>query len=536
MALEKEIILLEIQIKNEKALLELQKKLVGFQKEMATALNSNDKASVKELRNKIAGTQLEIKNQRLLAKESTSTLSNQIKQQKIIEGQQQRLQTNTLKWGMSFLFAGMWIKGVLDGVAKSSFTSFNKINADTELANNATGRLAGTLEEVRYIVGESLNAVLEALEPYLMNIVEWFIKLTDEHQKLVGVALILGIIGSNIAYIAGQIGLLSIGIGVLSDSKAWATISAKAIMIGATLAGWVTAIWDAIKALGLFVWKSIITNAGLVWATLKGWGTAILSAVKALGAWIVKSFLAIAPLLAVVAIIGVIIGLLTGQEPVVKFVKNLVIGISKVIAFIMYAFEQIGKSIAEIFTAVWDFIADYFMYALKGAINGIINAFEWMINGVIKGLNKILSKFGLGKINLVTFEGLENEKPEGVKERLSDIGSFFKTEVFQGERLQEYMSAAKHVGDMFEDGLKMITDAIGTTKEGEGWNNTLKDLFGKQEQGVDTFTQGVDKQIEAIDKQKESTDKFANSVDKLTASTNSTLSSGFNFTLPSGSN
>lgn len=100
MALEKEIILLEIQIKNEKALLELQKKLVGFQKEMATALNSNDKASVKELRNKIAGTQLEIKNQRLLAKESTSTLSNQIKQQKIIEGQQQRLQTNTLKWGM----------------------------------------------------------------------------------------------------------------------------------------------------------------------------------------------------------------------------------------------------------------------------------------------------------------------------------------------------------------------------------------------------------------------------------------------------
>lgn len=544
MAEDVEKLIIDIQTQNEQKILDLQRKLLNLQKSVNTAVSTGDAASSKGHKTKISDIRNEISEIKLAEKEQLLQYQQQAKYDALQQKALARQKGQILQVGLSFLFLGMAVSKLFNGIAQSSFTTFNKLNADTELANNATGRLAGTMEEVRYVIGESLNAVLEALEPLIMSIVEWFISFTEQHPKLVATAIIMGVIGGILALWFGTLKAFSTILAGGVIAGALSTLKANFIIIGAKLAGWATAIWAAVTAAGKFALQSL----GII-----------------------------APWLLLIGIIILIVGLLTGQEPIVKFVKNCVTGLAKVISAVMYFGEQIGKILGKVFTEIWDFVKDYFIYVMKGAINGVIEAFEWMINKIIsalnwliRGLNKVAGVVGLhiGEIGEVNFEKikLENEKPVGIGDRWTEFKTYLQEETFQKDRWQQYMDAAESVGEKFEEGLKMLTDAIGTTKEGEGWNNTLQDLFGKkdaaeaevaaslqesgdkQKDAADTQLTAAEKLEATTDKQEETVNKFSNSVDDYTSSIDLLIKnmnksiggagdlSSFSSTLPSGSN
>jgi len=137
---------------------------------------------------------------------------NNTKLTKEIEQKQRESTTRTLQWGLSFLFTGMAIKRVFQGIATSSFAAYNKLTANTAMANSATNKLNMSFDYLKFTIADALNTAITPLLPMLESWIEFVANLVEDHPKLVTWIIGLGIVLGTVGMIVGQFGLGLLGL------------------------------------------------------------------------------------------------------------------------------------------------------------------------------------------------------------------------------------------------------------------------------------------------------------------------------------
>lgn len=275
-----------------------------------------------------------------------------------------RLQRALLQFNLSIMFFGMQMQRTFQGIAQASLTTFNKLNTDTESANNTMTRLGAAMEGVRYVIGDAINAALEPMEGILMNILDWVMEITDNNQDWIGWAIIIGVIVGGIMMLVGQLGLLFIGIAALTGASGFAGLGSAATT--ATAAGS----------------KGILGMIGSI--------------------------------LAVAAVWGLLIGLFTGAEWPRKLITNFVKLIGNIVIFIVWLALKIIKFLGGAFGFVAELIGNAFAWAFKGVINIVIRAINSILSLVEQMINKIaqsdIGKFlGLKTVSIGRLQEIENK-------------------------------------------------------------------------------------------------------------------------------
>lgn len=350
------------------------------------------------------------------------------------EKQAMRTDRFALQAGLSMMFFGMQVKKTLMNIATQSFNTFNKFNVNTELANNSLNRMSGALDYVRYTLADAISTAIEPLEPMLMSIAEWVTNLIENNQELVTWGLALGVGASALLEVVGQIGLFIIGIekiGPLLKKMGLAKLFTKTFW--ADLIVDVKLWWKHMSNVAKIVYTAVVNSIKNIWTHLKNIKN--LEVVKSLKNWITTGMVPlIAKWVLLIAMVVIFFGLITGQEPVVKMVRNFVTGI----ATIFMAFAMAVRAMGTYWIEMWD--------KLK--------------SGTLTMEDLISPKVALESFTRNFTEGMNFWKPEIAK-----------------------------LGDTFEDGLMTMTDMAGITKGDGQWNNIFKDLSF----GVDELTKNIEK-------------------------------------------
>lgn len=396
-------------VEGEQKLINLEKRMLSLRKSLNTAIKNENTGAIKGARTKMRNLNLTMAQER----NSLKQYKLQEKQIKTGERNKQKMLANTqrqaLSTGLAFLFTGMAFRQYLISFAQGAFEAFNKYTANTELANNATNRLAGAMEYLNFTVGAAFADFFEKIEPAVMNLVEGVANFVEQHPNLVAVGTVFGIILTTLMMVVGQIGLFMMGAKELALLDAWKNLKTWTGTILTNLQSWVKIGWTKItSALSTMADKLLaITKADMVGAIGKWWNS--------MGGFITKIGLAI-------VLVGVLIGLFTGQEPVVKMVKNFVTGITFIIATFLYGLKS-----------VWD--------AAKKV---------W-----------------------------ENIKTGNFGKAMNPLNYLKDFKIAQSSNMNLAKEAAWDMGDTFEIGMKKITDTLGTTEKGEAWNNVFKDISSR---------------------------------------------------------
>ena len=145
--------------------------------------------------------------------------------------------------GLSFLFTGMAIKKVMDGIRKASVDTFTKIMESAQQNGTAIQQLGAHWEYLKFTIGSALNTVLEALLPVLLPIIAAFVEWAGTHPRLIGQMIILGTILGTLMMTIGQTGLALLGF--IELLKLMKLLGAWAAMKG----GWLA----VLKVFGLIV-------------------------------------------------------------------------------------------------------------------------------------------------------------------------------------------------------------------------------------------------------------------------------------------
>lgn len=345
-----------------------------------------------------------------------------------------KMDRHALQAGLSIMFFGMQVKRTLMNIATQSFNTFNKFTVNTELANNSLNRMSGALDYVRYTLADAISTAIEPLEPLLMSIVEWVTNLIETNPELVAWGIALGIGASALLEVVGQIGLFIIGIeklGPLLIKLGFAKLFSKTFW--ADLVVDVKLWWKHMSNVAKIVYTEVIKSIKNIWTHLKNIKN--LEVVKSLKNWITTGMV---PLIAkwtiLIAMVVIFFGLITGQEPIVKMVRNFVTGI----ATIVMAFSMAVRAIGMYWIEMWD--------KLK--------------SGTLTMEDLISPKVALESFTRNFTEGMNFWKPEIAK-----------------------------LGDTFEDGLMTMTDMAGITKGDGQWNNIFEDLGF----GVEELTKNIEK-------------------------------------------
>lgn len=427
--------------KHTKTMLNYKTKLVG-------AMKNNDKEEVKSLKLKIMSASIAKQRSALEAKGMTD-------QVRAIG----RTRSALIQASLSSLFFGMTLNRTFDALASNSFNTFNKMNQGTELANNATNRLAANLSLLNYELGSSMNDALESVEGPL----QWFIdKLTD-------------IVGTDVG---GAVAAYGVGLGKLAGE-----IMEKGGQLGAFITG-----IKSLKDLGAL---DKITN---FFSALSF--TNLLAGIKSFN-WALVGTVALWAI--AIGMVMVIIGLLTGQEVAVKFVRNIIEGFATAIMWMAFKLRWLVATIGAGFEIMWAHIGTFF----KGIFNGIMSWIVNQINKVITWYNNSAVAKLAGKVGTITNVWSDYSATGDLESKLGTIQdkmkSFYDNEDELWKTAQE---SVKKLGETFEIGMKKITDYTGQTQAGQGWNQ-ISDLFGNsaivQQQAANQFDDTVNKFSEKVD-------------------------------------
>jgi hypothetical protein len=129
-----------------------------------------------------------------------------------------RAASSQFKMGLlSVMFAGMALQRVTNQAFRSIITTYQKANEDTQGLGKATWHLQAAWEFFKYSLIEALtnSELFKNFIEFLLKIVNWLNRLSDEDKTLIGISLgILAISGAALTAI-GQIGLFSQGLASL---------------------------------------------------------------------------------------------------------------------------------------------------------------------------------------------------------------------------------------------------------------------------------------------------------------------------------
>ena len=340
-----------------------------------------------------------------------------------------------LQAGLSVMFFGMMMQKAFQDLATKSLTTFNKLNSDTEAANNATNRLSAGMEGLSYVIGDSINTVLEGMEGFLSNIINYMMDFVDQNQSWIGFAVIVGLIIGTIMTLIGQFGLLFLGLGALKGSAGFAGFGAAAKTATATGS------------------KGILGMIG--------------------------------PILAVAAVWTMLIGLFTGQE----WARKILVGIIKLAGNIVITVAWVALKILQFLGGaiglVVELIATTLTWAFKGLVNIVIDVINDILKALEKAINKILNsdvgKFA-GKmlgISSVSFGQIKRVENAGLGDRYTDaidkFVNFIQEDAFDLDKTKK----------MFGTGLEQ-TLGVG-----------LERMFAKNEENTEKQTVAADTNMAA---------------------------------------
>jgi hypothetical protein len=121
-------------------------------------------------------------------------------------------QKNMMMMGFSALFTGMALTRVFSTIRNESFNVFNKLTANTQMANNAMARLNMATDYLKFTLADAINSAIEPMLPKIISIVESIVDWIENNSKLAGDLIIWGGIVSGAVMIAGQFSLAILGI------------------------------------------------------------------------------------------------------------------------------------------------------------------------------------------------------------------------------------------------------------------------------------------------------------------------------------
>lgn len=356
-----------------------------------------------------------------MATEKDTIIVQLIAETKDAEKNLRTFRRSLMSVGLSFLFTGMAINKFFNEIATKSLTTFNKINADTEAANNTINRFSAGIESIQYALGDALNTALEPFAETMYEIVQSIVDFIDQNPKLSSTVLIFGLIASAVMMVVGQFGLFLLGIASVTP-------------LLASLGGVFTSIFGGMGA-----------TVGIVTGAVGGF-------FSSLGTFLMTP---LGMILMLIAVFTILFGLISGNEAITKMVGNFIEGIAKIIAFIMFVISGLIVYITESAQIIVKTLLYFVKYSFQEMVNFIIGR----INDIIKVANSALSALGLKKIGLV---GTVNFTKSGldIGENLSNIKG-----AWSGERLNSFMNAAGNISEDFVVGMRWFTDKLGTTQE-----------------------------------------------------------------------
>jgi hypothetical protein len=385
-----------------------------------------------------------------------------------------RGQRNVLMSGLSLMFFFRQLNMQLTGIAKNAFNTFNKMTANTELANNSINRLAVGMDAVKFTLGSAFSDVLEPMMPTILSFLESVIDFIDQHPKLTVWSAGIAILTTGLLAFIGSLSLLFNGLTKLSLASAFTTIATK-------IYGWGAAIIFSQKKLGAIL-SSLgkIAKAAVIKFAVGGKGltTAIINTSTLLAKWALLA-----------AIIIAITGLLFGDKSVTKWTKTAIIGLSTFIAWIMFQIERIVKTANTMGKFFNLKIKEMFSKAKATVVNMWVDA----INKVIRAYNSTAGKL-LGTIGTISISTDVADYTEEIKALQTNLNRYYN-----GERWEDWKASARNVGETFDVGMKEMTDAIGFTKAGEARSDYLGDFMN----ALTGNQQAITDQLEAANLQKE---------------------------------
>lgn len=303
----------------------------------------------------------------------------------------------------------------------------------------AVEQLKGALESAGILIGEKLTPYIRQLAEWITGLVEKFNNLSAEQQdQIVKWGLIFAAVGPILLVMSRLIGVVS---GVMG-----AFTGLKGMLFG----------YDKIMKRGNFVLGETVEYVKHIPGLLETTGTSFMTL--------------IAPILAVVAVVAVLVGAFvtlwkTNEEfrdnmvgiwnSIKESINNFFDGVVERINALGFDFENITEVIKTVWFALCDVLAPVF--------EGVFNTIAIVLDGVF---NQILSVMD---IFIGLFTGNWEQLGEGVKGVVSGIVELFA-------------NLGSNILSMIGDIGSEILNKLGLEKAAEGFQNffdTLSDLFGQ---------------------------------------------------------
>lgn len=313
--------------------------------------------------------------------------------------------------------------------------------ADIMMDNTAGAieQLRGALESAGILIGEQLTPYIRQLAEWITGLVERFNSLSEEQQdQIVKFGLILAAIGPVLLVMSRLIGVVS---GVMG-----AFTGLKGMLFG----------YDKIMKRGNFVLGETVEYVKHIPGLLEMTGT---------------SFMAlIAPILAVVAVVAVLVGAFvtlwkTNEEfrdnmvgiwnSIKESINNFFDGVVERINALGFDFENI----TEVIKAAWFALCDVLAPVFEGAFKTIAIVLDGVFNQILSVMDVFI---GL-------FTGNWEQLGEGIKGVVSGI-------------VETFANLGSNILSVIGDIGSEILNKLGFEKAAEGFQNffdTLSDLFGQ---------------------------------------------------------
>lgn len=286
------------------------------------------------------------------------------------------------------------IAKTLNGVYGESKKTYDELSVGILNANEkenefqkSQAEMGKTIAPLKDKMTELKTKGFKALQPVVEKVIDGFLKFTDWCSKnkglLEGIAIVIGSIATATLLVNGAVGAYNIIMPIYTAITTGASLSTTAL--GTAIAFLTSPITIAILAIGALIVVGVLLWKN--WDKVKEFGIACWEGIKntwnAAGEWFNNTI--VAPITNFFS--DMWNGLKDGAGQTWEGIKNI--------------FSNVTGWFREQFTNAWTAVKNVFSTGGKifdGIKDGIVNAFKTIVNGIISGINRVIS-IPFNKIN-----------------------------------------------------------------------------------------------------------------------------------------
>lgn len=194
-----------------------------------------------------------------------------------------KLQKGLLGSGLSFLFTGMAIKRVFDGILKSIFNTYQLATDSTSEFDILTNRLIANWEFFKFTLVDALmqTGLFQSFIGFLIDVIKWFSDLSPKMKEWLVIFAVVGSAIGGVLMVVGQLGLgllgltaaaeagllvpFAIALGIVSDVLATIYLFKKAFDETPEAANAAAEAMTPLKSAGQALLDSFNTIVDLIW-------------------------------------------------------------------------------------------------------------------------------------------------------------------------------------------------------------------------------------------------------------------------------